>query len=76
MIKSHRSPERLEGKCYGFEGDIWSLGMVAFEMTTGIHPYPTSNPYELLELIRTSPSPSITNFSYVSANLSDFISKW
>ena len=49
-----RSPERMDGKYYTFSSDIWSIGMVVYEMTTGRHPYPeTSNPLELHECIRS-----------------------
>jgi serine/threonine protein kinase len=45
---TYMSPERMEGKNYTYPSDIWSLGMVAFEMATGVHPYPESNsPYDL-----------------------------
>lgn len=41
----------MEGKYYTFASDIWSIGMVVYEMATGIHPYPENNPLELIEFI-------------------------
>lgn len=37
---SYMSPERMDGKYYTFSSDIWSIGMVVYEMATGCHPYP------------------------------------
>jgi serine/threonine protein kinase len=36
---SYMSPERLEGKSYGYECDIWSLGITLCELVTGYHPF-------------------------------------
>jgi serine/threonine protein kinase len=44
-----RSPERIDGKTYGYSSDIWSVGMVVYEMATGMHPYPSVLPLELHE---------------------------
>jgi serine/threonine protein kinase len=40
-----------EGQYYSFPSDIWSMGMVVYEMARGIHPYPENNPMELIECI-------------------------
>ena len=37
----YMSPERLEGKAYGFEADVWSLGVLLCEAVTGVHPFQT-----------------------------------
>jgi serine/threonine protein kinase len=36
---SYMSPERLEGKAYSYEADVWSLGIVLCEAITGHHPF-------------------------------------
>lgn len=36
---SYMSPERLQGNSYGYEADIWSVGVVLYEAVTGAHPY-------------------------------------
>ena len=35
-----RSPERLESKEYSYPSEIWSFGVVIYEMAEGQHPYP------------------------------------
>lgn len=67
----------MDGKYYTYPSDIWSIGMVVYEMTTGRHPYPeTSNPLELHEIIRTSPSPTLAGTPGLQPDIIDFVSRW
>lgn len=71
------SPERLESLDYSYPSDIWSLGVVLYEMATGVHPYPkTEKPIEIHNWIKQSPAPSLVGSTTVSIELADFISKW
>mmetsp|Transcript_115232 Transcript_115232/g.298774 ORF Transcript_115232/g.298774 Transcript_115232/m.298774 type:complete len:733 (-) Transcript_115232:42-2240(-) len=36
---TYMSPERCLGEDYGFASDIWSIGMVLFELATGRYPF-------------------------------------
>ncbi|EFJ07560.1 MAP kinase [Selaginella moellendorffii] len=61
---TYMSPERISGGAYGFESDIWSLGLTLLECATGRFPYlPPGqengylNFYELLETIVEQPAP-------------------
>jgi serine/threonine protein kinase len=36
----YMSPERLESKDYSYPSEIWSFGVVIYEMGEGQHPYP------------------------------------
>lgn len=38
-----RSPERTAGKNYSYGSDLWSVGLIIFEMATGKHPYLVEN---------------------------------
>jgi len=73
---SYMSPERMDGKQYSFSSDIWSIGMVVYEMTTGINPYPENNPLELHEHIMSRPSPSLAGVPKLSPEIVDFVAKW
>jgi len=72
---SYMSPERMENKQYSFSSDIWSIGMVVFEMATGLHPYNASNPLELREMIENQSPPSLFGIASISSDLADFVSK-
>ena len=37
--RSYMSPERITGKKYSYSSDIWSLGLVIYELATGKEPY-------------------------------------
>jgi len=36
---THMSPERVLGEEYSFPADIWSLGLIVFELASGSYPY-------------------------------------
>ncbi|KAH7287841.1 hypothetical protein KP509_32G077100 [Ceratopteris richardii] len=62
---NYMSPERISGSTYGYDSDIWSLGLVILECALGRFPYlPPGhgegwlNFYELLETIVEQPPPS------------------
>lgn len=40
----YMAPEVIQGKKYGFKSDIWSLGIILFEMCTLEHPFKLSGP--------------------------------
>lgn len=67
----------MDGNYYTYSGDIWSIGLVVYEMATGQHAYPvTSNPLELLHYIKTLQSPSLAQVPGLSSELADFVSHW
>ena len=37
--RSYMSPERITGKLYSYPSDIWSVGLVIYELATGEEPY-------------------------------------
>ena len=37
------SPEKINGREYQYDVDLWSLGLTLFEAATGRYPYPEPN---------------------------------
>ena len=48
---AYNAPEMLRGESYDFKVDVWSLGVVLFEMLTGILPFPAKNQHLLERMI-------------------------
>lgn len=48
------APEVLEGKRYGLDADIYSLGVIFFQMVYGKFPYLAANDNELVRKIKTT----------------------
>lgn len=72
----YRSPERIQNLEYSYPSDIWSLGVVIYEMVTGQHPYPqTDRPVDFHNYLVQSPAPSLAGSPLVSIECTDFISR-
>lgn len=73
---THMSPERLERNFHSIKSDIWSLGIIVFEMLTGLLPFEISQrkPCDLMNLWSSGKKP-ILSFGLVpvSPELRDFI---
>ena len=46
------APEILEQKGYGTSVDFWSLGILIYEMLTGVTPFDDDDPFEVFKNIR------------------------
>jgi len=54
----YMSPERLQGKKYNFNSDIWSVGIMAIELATTKYPYDTTGGlYALMSRVIENPPP-------------------
>jgi len=72
-----RSPERIIGQEYSYSSDIWSLGLIVFEMATGIFPYNFSKVFiEHVESILKEPEPVLPDNGIFSPELQNFITRW
>ncbi|KAJ5073401.1 camk family protein kinase [Anaeramoeba ignava] len=65
------SPEILENKPYSFQSDIWSLGVVIYEICHLKRPFESDNIYGLVLKILNSEPPSLPSF--YAKDLQDFI---
>jgi len=73
---SYMSPERLEGEEYSFPSDIWSIGMILYEMVQGSSPFPiTDKPILLCEFMRNHEAPNLDDVMGISPQLKDFVKK-
>lgn len=67
------APEVLGEKPYSFKADIWSIGVVYYQMLFGKYPYVASNDYDLLKKLKTT-LPHYTG-KKISPNAKDFIER-
>ena len=65
------SPEIIENKSYSFKTDIWSLGIIFFEMMNLNHPFKSKNFGELIDKIKNKKLPVLNNF--YSEDLRNFV---
>ena len=73
----YMSPERLANLDYSYPSDVWSLGIVVYEMATGEHPYSMSDrPIEIENMINNFPAPTLQGSQVVSVELANFVTKW
>lgn len=56
---NYMSPERALGKDYSFRSDVWSAGMVVYELATARYPFATTNFMELYECLCMQPEPRL-----------------
>lgn len=80
---TYMSPERIQGRSYGFPTDIWALGLTLLEAALGRFPYlpegggnGTAGPgfWDLLSQIVHKPSPVPAPGGALSPQLCDFLS--
>ena len=48
---AYMAPEVLDGKTLDFRSDVFSLGVMLYQMTTGVLPFAGKNPHEVLKRI-------------------------
>lgn len=67
------APEVLDEKPYGMEADLWSIGVVYYQMIYGRYPYMGMNDYDILKKIKNNrPDYSAVQ---ISKECRDFIEK-
>mmetsp|Transcript_53769 Transcript_53769/g.149194 ORF Transcript_53769/g.149194 Transcript_53769/m.149194 type:complete len:334 (-) Transcript_53769:112-1113(-) len=71
---NYMSPERALGKDYSYRSDIWSAGMVIYELATGKYPFTTKVFLELYECLCVKPEPRLDGDKFPEA-LCDFVAQ-
>lgn len=69
---AYMSPERIDGREYGFSSDVWSFGLVMVTLAEGRLPVDTTGFWSMLHSIRDMPAPELTNPDW-SEGFRDFI---
>jgi len=71
---NYMSPERALGKDYSYRSDVWSAGMVVYELATGQYPFSTKVFLELYECLCMKPEPRLDVEAF-PAVLCDFVAQ-
>ncbi|ODQ60414.1 hypothetical protein WICANDRAFT_16720, partial [Wickerhamomyces anomalus NRRL Y-366-8] len=73
---TYMSPERIQGDVYSIKGDVWSLGLMLIELSTGEFPFGKKDTpngiLDLLQRIVNEEPPSLPRSKY-SKELCDFV---
>merc|ERR1712125_169246 len=57
---TYMSPERCMGEDYGYKSDIWSVGMVLFELASGKYPFEDISSFPaLFQALMDKPEPRL-----------------
>jgi len=71
---TYMSPERANGKDYSYRSDVWSAGMVVYEVATGRYPFATKSFLELYDCLCSKPAPRLDTAEFPPA-LCDFVAQ-
>ena len=68
------SPERMNSESYSYPSDIWSLGLIIYEMAMGKYSYPACNTFiEMREAVLNTDPPRLPDDGTFSEEMQDFL---
>mmetsp|Transcript_22053 Transcript_22053/g.19618 ORF Transcript_22053/g.19618 Transcript_22053/m.19618 type:complete len:156 (+) Transcript_22053:469-936(+) len=71
---AYMSPERMNSETYTFPSDIWSLGLIVYEMAMGEHCYPECRTFiEMRETMINSGPPTLPDNGIFSEGFHNFL---
>lgn len=70
----YMAPERTLGGHYSFVSDVWSAGMVVYELATGKFPFVTQAFLDLYDCLHNQPEPRLLEGEFPAA-LCDFVAQ-
>lgn len=70
------SPERMNSEDYSYPSDIWSLGLILYELATGQYAYSECKTFlEMRETILSIDTPKLPDDGTFSEEMIDFVDK-
>lgn len=73
----YMSPERIKGDKFSFPSDVWSLGIILYELATGHSLFSEfASPVMLYDYIVNTSEPTLGSEHGYSKNLTRFLSCW
>jgi len=73
--KAYMSPERISGGNYSYASDLWSLGLIIYELATGMFPYSfSSNIIQSIDQLLKDPEPRLPDYIF-SPEMMDFVAR-
>mmetsp|Transcript_22724 Transcript_22724/g.22570 ORF Transcript_22724/g.22570 Transcript_22724/m.22570 type:complete len:113 (+) Transcript_22724:266-604(+) len=71
---AYMSPERMNSESYSYPSDIWSLGLIIYEMGMGQFSYPQCKTFiEMREVVLNTDPPTFPDYCGFSENMHDFL---
>lgn len=72
----YMSPERCDAGSYALPADVWSVGMVVYELASGRHPFSNAATFPaLLQKLCDEPEPRLSEADGFPASLCDFVAR-